>query len=181
MDKAASPVLRRLAVISDDGMYRYHLSREWADEPTPMGFIMLNPSTADADVDDPTIRRCMAFARREGCTAINVTNLFAYRATDPRALTINAGRRVGPDNDLWLQRYLDVAVQFGTPLVAAWGAHDVARDRAVGVLLQARRRGVALHCLGQTKTGQPRHPLYVKGDAPLVPWPTRRENTDCSG
>lgn len=160
--------IRRAAVLSDDGRYRYHLSRWWADDGPVMGIIGLNPSTADADVDDPTIRRCIGFAQREGCVGVNVANLFAYRATSPADLA-RVFERVGPDNDLWLERYLDVATasENGAPLVAAWGAHKIARDRAAIVTQRARDRGVTLHCLGRTLAGDPKHPLYVPADAPL--------------
>lgn len=76
----------RGAVISDDGRYRYRLWRTWAPELPRMAWIMLNPSTADAEVDDPTIRRCVGFAKREGCGGIEVVNLYAYRSTDPSVL-----------------------------------------------------------------------------------------------
>lgn len=159
--------MRRGAVISDCGTYRYHLWRDWSNgaDCRPLQFVMLNPSTADGEQDDPTIRRCINFAEREGCNAINVANLFAYRATDPKHLPrIGA---VGDDNDLWLQRYFDVSAAFGTPLVAAWGAHKAASDRAAIVRSMAASRGLTFACLGRTKAGHPRHPLYVKGDQPL--------------
>jgi hypothetical protein len=161
--------VNRAAVLSDDGRYRYHLSRWWESRGPVMNFLMLNPSTADADVDDPTIRRCISFARREGCFAVNVANLFALRATDPAVMASDPGR-VGPENDQWLERYLDVAQVDGCFLVAAWGSHKIARDRAAIVAERARLRGVIVHCLGKTADGSPRHPLYVKGDQPLEVW-----------
>lgn len=148
------------AVLSPCGRYRYRLDRRWGDGPT-MGFIMLNPSTADADQDDPTIRRCIGFARREGCGALVVANLFAFRATNPISL-ISAHNPVGPDAD----DYLLLAIRDVTgPLVAAWGIWN--RDhRANDVKAMIGQHCV---CLGKTRDGSPRHPLYVKGDAPLVP------------
>lgn len=140
----------RSAVISPCGQYRYRLDRRWGDGPT-LGFIMLNPSTADAEIDDATIRRCMGFARREGCGGIQVVNLFAYRATDPAHL-LTVADPIGPENDLYVR-------SLKGPVVAAWGAHPMARKGFFGRHLL---------CLGKTKDGYPRHPLYVHRDAPLI-------------
>lgn len=166
--------IQRSAVISPDGLYRYRLDRWWAPESVGMGstrmpYIMLNPSTADADVDDPTIRRCIGFARREGFHGITVVNLFAYRATDPDDLrdSEDAGIRVfGPENK---SHIIDVAETAGQ-IVAAWGAHPFARRQAALVLGHLRREGIPVLCLGTTKDGSPRHPLYVKADQPLIPF-----------
>ena len=153
------------AKISKCGQYRYWLSRTWSSGP-PLVFVMLNPSTADAQVDDPTIRRCKGFARREGAGGVFVVNLYAYRATNPRFLRICADP-VGPDNDVWLQRVIAGTVETGTPVVAAWGASAVpGRVRAVLRLVP----GADWRCLGVTRAGAPRHPLYVKGDQSLVPF-----------
>lgn len=148
------------AIISDCGRYRYRLDRRWADGPT-MGFIMLNPSTADADKDDPTIRRCIGFAKREGCGALIVVNLFAFRATKPTAL-LDAEDPVGPDAD----DHLLTAIQHvDGPLVAAWGVWGRGhRPGDVTAMI-----GKHCVCLGKTRDGHPRHPLYVRGGAPLIP------------
>lgn len=153
------------AVISDCGQYRYKLTREWGSGPTCV-FIMLNPSTADASEDDPTIRRCISFARREGCGGLTVMNLFAYRATSPDDM-MRAVDPVGPQNDEYLR---SVLVANYSPIIAGWGAHGkfMSRDKAVSALL-----GDKLECLGTTKTGQPRHPLYIRSDAPRLPWLSR--------
>lgn len=154
------------AVLSDCGRYRYTLTRRWAPG-APMLFVMLNPSTADASMDDPTIRRCIGFAKREGCGALEVVNLFAFRATDPAALS-TATDPIGPDND----RHIVEAAVRGGVIVAAWGASVPAalrtRPAQVGRLLRETR--LRLWCLGMTSGGAPRHPLYVRGDAALVPW-----------
>ena len=147
------------AVLSDCGRYRYRLDRRWGNGPT-MGFVMLNPSTADAEVDDPTIRRCIGFAKREGCGSLQVVNLFAFRATDPEELYA-ADDPVGPGNDNHVRYVLNRA----RIAVAAWGAHRLARDPG-DALAKGWRRMV---CLGKTKAGAPRHPLYVRKDAPLIP------------
>jgi len=154
------------AVLSDDGLYRYSLLREWEAGKPSMTFVMLNPSTADASVDDPTIRRCIAFARREGCGQLLVFNLYAWRATDPKALA-RAADPVGEENDVFLRGHFLVKAEFGEPVVAAWGA-NAGPDRVAQV--RALVPGVEFVCLGETKDGHPRHPLYVRGNQPLVPW-----------
>ena len=151
------------AVISDCGLYRYRLERRWGIGPA-MGFVMLNPSTADANLDDPTIRRCIGFAKREGCDALMVVNLFAFRATDPKNLPADQTDAIGPFNLAHIQVAVDV---IKGPLVAAWGAHKVA-NKIAGVI--THHFGHRLMCLGKTKDGCPRHPLYVKADAPLIPF-----------
>lgn len=165
--------IRRTAVIDPTGRYRYRLTRQWGPESegvgsTLMPFVMLNPSTADADVDDPTIRRCMGFARREGAHGITVVNLMAWRATKPKDLPVDLTTAFGPDNG---SHILDVAETAGY-IVAAWGAGGSYRARyfAPQVLGLLRDIGVSILCLGQTIAGHPRHPLYVAGDQPLVPF-----------
>ncbi len=152
------------AVISEDGRYRYRLTRSWDDTLPRMTFVMLNPSTADAEVDDPTIRRCIGFAQREDCGALVVVNLYAFRATDPKIM-LRAIDAVGPENDAYLA---DAFVSANGPVVAAWGANaDRGRASHVRKLAGATR----LHHLGLTKDGHPRHPLYVPGAWPLAEWP----------
>ena len=154
------------AAFSPDKAYRYVLTRTWDVALPAMTWVMLNPSTADAMTDDPTIRRCKAFARREGCGGISVVNLFGLRATDPRALREHADP-VGPVND-WFVR---LHVQGASRAVAAWGAHGTLRGRAAEVARKLEATpGIRLECLGVTADGSPRHPLYVRSDAPLVPW-----------
>lgn len=163
------------AALSECGRYRYLLWRRWDDLVTPfrpMGFIMLNPSIADASVDDHTIRCCIRIAKREGCTGINVVNLFAWRSTDPRGLDTTPDLW-GPDNNLMLERVLDVHASWETPLVAAWGASGprlLAGERAKYVMSRAAQRGVPLWCLGATKTGHPRHPSRLSNDQLLEPF-----------
>jgi len=143
-------------------VYRYTLTRAWTSA-TRMRFIMLNPSTADQTVDDPTIRRCVGFAKREGFGGIEVVNLFALRATDPAVLRAHPDP-VGPDNDHAICRVL----QETDFVVAAWGAHPYAMPRAREVLRIVREVRVIPMCFGVTKGRSPRHPLYVKGDQPLT-------------
>jgi hypothetical protein len=116
----------RDAVLSDDGRYRYRLSRRWTEGPT-LHWVMLNPSTADADKDDPTIRRCVGFATHNGFGSISVCNLFALRATNPRELIPACSAAVGPANDKFIQE-----IPSGSTVVAAWGAFLTTTSGAAG-------------------------------------------------
>ncbi|KUN38306.1 hypothetical protein AQJ27_45175 [Streptomyces olivochromogenes] len=146
--------------------YRYLLTRIWDSTIAPAVFVMLNPSTADAMDDDPTIRRCTSFARREGAGGLVVVNLFALCSTDPRALRHHPDP-VGPVNDAFIRR----ATASASTVVVAWGAAGVEHNgRGARIAETLRARGVQLQCLGQTSTGQPRHPLYLPGVAVLEPY-----------
>lgn len=148
--------------------YRYLLTRIWDPKTPPTVFLMLNPSTADAMDDDATIRRLAGpngFARRMGAGGLVVVNLFALCSTDPRALKHHVDP-VGPLNDAFIRR----ATAGASTVVAAWGAAGVEHGRGARVVQALRARGTALHCLGQTSTGQPRHPLYLPGEAVLEPY-----------
>jgi hypothetical protein len=157
------------ATLSDDGIYRYDLSRRWADGPRAL-WVMLNPSTADARQDDPTIRRCIAFSKREGCGSLTVVNLYAFRSTDPKAL-LTAKAPIGPENTSTIRRWL--ADPSTSVVVAAWGAwwqsqrDHPARLNVEALVAETQHR---LVCLGTTKKGDPRHPLYVAGKQPFVPF-----------
>lgn len=149
------------AVISSDGKYRYRLGREFClNGEGSVCFVMLNPSTADAEQDDPTIRRCIGFAKRFGAERLDVVNLFAYRATDPSALrSLSKSDAVGPENDMHI---LD-AVMRSKRVVCAWGNHGILHGRAKEVM---RLIGGVLTpmALKVSKSGQPAHPLYLKAD-----------------
>lgn len=132
---------------------------------------MLNPSTADASVNDPTIRRCIGYTRSWGYGSLAVVNLYALRATDPDELRRHPSP-CGPDNDAAI---FDAAVA-ASLIVCAWGADPMApaRARAVeGHLLD----GMPLFCLGRAKEGEPRHPLMMKGDLKPQSYAARRVNT----
>lgn len=156
------------AVLSECGKYRYRLSRRWGDGATCM-FIMLNPSTADATEDDPTIRRCIAYAKSWGYGELVVTNLFAFRATNPLDMKA-ACDPIGPDN----RRHIQEACQYVQPITApehecgevvcAWGAHGSYMDQGNTVLGWLADVPINPCALALTKDGQPRHPLYLKGD-----------------
>lgn len=166
------------AIISACGTYRYQLNREPHDMYSTAGkalFIMLNPSTADASLDDPTIRRCRSFAKTWDCSGIVVANLYALRATDPSALWSHSDP-VGPDNDMYLQ---GLAQQHET-IVCAWGA-NARQDRVDAVKRIFSGRLHRLMCLGVTKAGAPRHPLYVRGDQPLIDWTPPVQSSPAKG
>lgn len=157
------------ATISDCGRYRYALTRVWGPDRRAI-WIMLNPSTADASTDDPTVRRCKAFSRSWKCGSLTVVNLYGWRATDPDELkTLDAGEAIGPENDSTIFAAAIAASLKGWPLVAAWGM-NADPGRAAEVLAIVDRAGARLQCLGTTKGGQPRHPLFVRGDTALVPF-----------
>lgn len=160
------------AILSADGLYRYWLTRDLGGSHNPCVFIMLNPSTADAEQDDPTIRRCMGFAKREGCGLLVVVNLFAYRTPSPKTMYHAHACKldiVGPWNDAAIVAAARLA-RDGGRLIAAWGNQKQAvvglRERTVlGLLkgepmLRLHRAGVAMP--------YPPHPLYIPGDAALV-------------
>lgn len=172
-DMHESPILVSGAILSPCGRYRYLLTRTWDASLPVLVFCMLNPSTADASQDDPTIRRCIGFARREGCGGLAVVNLFAWRATDPDKLPLLDGDAIGPQN----RKHIVSAVK-GRRVVLAYGAHHSAHPHVVLPLLELLRQHAAgLYCLGTTKAGAPRHPLYVRGNAPLTELPAPEART----
>lgn len=132
----------RSAVVSLCGTYRYRLTRKWSDLPK-CWWIMLNPSTADGETDDPTIRRVMSFSKHWGYGGCVVMNLFALRATNPKAIWRH-GDPVGPENDNYLCRANNAPL-----VIAAWGANDT-RGRDIHVLSLLKKKTV--HCLDTTKT-----------------------------
>ena len=166
----------KAAHISDCGNYRYLLTRRWNTHlrwvrPT-CTFVMLNPSTADNKLDDPTIRRCIKFAEREDCDKLMVVNCFALRATNPAELRFHPDP-MGPLNRETVFSAILNGLRTGGPVIAAWGAWGAKEDPPPGHWIKAgwdeRSNGkLDLKCLGLTKDGCPKHPLYVKGDTPLV-------------
>jgi hypothetical protein len=155
---ADSLPVRRAATFSRCRRYRYSLTRSWDPALPTILFVGLNPSTADSSRDDPTVRRCIGFAREWGYGTMTLANLFALRSTDPAQLW-TARDPIGPDNDEWVRSLADSAAM----VVVAWGAHGglLDRDRHVLAMLSS------VHCLGRTQAGQPRHPLYLSKHTPL--------------
>lgn len=143
----------RQTIFSPCRSYRYALWREWIGGEGYAMFVGLNPSTADETQDDPTIRRCIAFAKAWGYAGLCMTNLFAFRATDPKDMKA-AADPVGPDNN----KHLGMLAQRAGVVVAAWGANGTHRGRDAEVRAMLDQ---ALHCLALTKDGHPGHPLYL--------------------
>ncbi len=154
------PQVVSTASFSADRLYRYELWRRWGDGPYAL-FIGLNPSTADELNDDPTIRRCIAFAKSWGYSALCMSNLFAYRATQPKDM-MKITDPVGEENDRYLRT---LSVDAGV-VVAAWGKDGchLKRDMKVKELIPN------LHCLKLNKDGSPAHPLYLKGNLRPIPF-----------
>ncbi|MFK7732938.1 MAG: DUF1643 domain-containing protein [Pseudomonadales bacterium] len=151
--------------------HRFHLHRDITPESKPAHaraccFVMLNPATADANRNDPTIRRCMGFAARENCTELSVVNLYSLRAVKPPDLL------AAPTRARYRKKNLNVcaeAMANAELIICAWGVHAEA-PRVAEFMAKAKEMGVKLHCLGTTKHGAPRHPLYLRLNAPLLPY-----------
>jgi hypothetical protein len=151
------------ADISSNGLYRYRLWRSWGDGQRCV-WIMLNPSTADASLDDHTIRKCIGFAQRWGYYGIEVVNLFAMRSKNPAAL-YTAADPIGPDND----EAILSAVRSWSHVVCAWGNDGGLHNRSLRVSILLRHHKAKT--LGLTKQRQPKHPLYLPYETPLLEWP----------
>jgi len=149
-DDAAS-----VAVYSDCEKYRYSLTRRWSDG-AKVAFIMLNPSTATEVQNDPTVERCERRARSLGFGAFRVTNIFAWRDTDPRNMR-RADDPIGPDNDTAI---LD-ACNWADTVICAWGTHGQHLNRGPQVEKMLRQSHSDLFHLGLSKAGHPKHPLYI--------------------
>jgi hypothetical protein len=155
---SAGPSLHASAEFSTCGRYRYSLTRIWNPNRPHVVFIGLNPSTADGTTDDPTIRRCLQFARDWRFGGLIVVNVFAYRSTDPRSLRC-VEDPVGPRNDAMICEYCQSAGR----VVLAWGTYGRLHGRDEQVLPFVQRP----FCLGVTQGGSPRHPLYLPAGTKL--------------
>lgn len=142
---------------------------EDGNEKTCM-FIMLNPSTADETKDDPTIRRCIGYARRWGFGKLTVCNIFAYRSTDPRVL-FELDDPIGLDNLAYLRQEVRQTVIGGGIIICAWGAHGEYWGQGDRVINLIKEIGVQPYCLKMTQGNQPSHPLYLKADLKLIKIP----------
>lgn len=149
------------ATFSPCRTWRYRLERRWADGDA-VGFILLNPSTADEHKDDPTIRRCIGYAKAWGFGGLVLGNIFALRSTDPAKL-YTVDDPIGPDNNKWLRKIVGECAT----VVCGWGAHGECAFRGQEVLGLIRSMGRAPKALRVTKSGQPGHPLYLPSS--LVP------------
>lgn len=157
-----------IAVYSDCERYRYSLSRVWDEAGPRVLFIMLNPSKATEVQNDPTVERCERRSRVLGFGGFRVMNIFAWRETDPRLLRA-APDPVGTDNDRLLLEGLDWADM----VIAGWGVHGEHLNRGPEVEAVLRGAGTDLHCLGVSKAGHPRHPLYIAYATEPQVWPAR--------
>jgi len=162
--------MRRSAHIDPSGRYRYSLRRIWASEAPRLCCVMLNPSTADATTDDPTLRRVMGFARRWGFGGVEVVNLYGLRSRDPRALR-EATDPVGPGNPAAQRRALGRA---GAVLLA-WGRPGGRTEARAAFLrrlrsVQAQRPELEVGVLAWTREREPVHPLYQPAERTLSPW-----------
>lgn len=153
----------KTAIISHCQQYRYELGRDFVpDASNPAIFCMLNPSTADAMLDDPTIRRCMQFAKDNGYDSLKVVNLYAYRSPSPKSLWLTEDP-VGVENDHYLRNLFSTHKK----IICAWGG-NAKMGRVIEVYNMLNQLGVEMYCLGTTKAGMPKHPLYIKGDQPFI-------------
>jgi hypothetical protein len=156
-----------------EGLYRYSLGRMWRTNGKIAVFVMLNPSTADHLEDDPTVSRCMKWARTWDCSGLLVVNMFAWRGTFPadlhRAIRKDVDA-VGPRNDMFIRAASMVAGRTGGPVVAAWGAHGGRYPQRVAQVVRALHGG-QLMALGTTTAGHPVHPLARVKMTGLTRWP----------
>lgn len=154
------------AAFSHDRKYRYRLTRWWAEGGTKVLWVMANPSTATAKIDDTTIRQCIVFSKKLGASSLMVVNLFAYRATHPKEL-LKVADPVGSEN----RRILAEAMQGVDTAVAAWGAlsNDLWRLVRLNIGLVKQMNG--LKCLGKTKNGAPKHPSRLAHATAFEAWP----------
>jgi len=153
------------ANFSDCGLYRYLLWRIWDEEKPRMNFLMLNPSTADERENDPTVERCQRRAMAAGYGGLYVTNLFAYRSTDPAGLSTFRGDPIGPLNNSWI---LWAARQ--AKVICAWGNHGKLLRRDEEVIRMLRAEKTPLHALRLNAGNIPAHPLYIPYSEQPVLW-----------
>jgi hypothetical protein len=158
--------MRSGAVFDRSEHYRYTLWRKWDDAAPRILFVMLNPSRANEEINDQTIRTCIGFAMHQNFGSMEVVNLFAYRTSDPRML-MRARNPIGEENDAFILE----GCQRSSTIVLAWGNHGKHLDRSNSVISDLVRQTTQdLVCLGTTKEGFPRHPLYVKRTTDLTPY-----------
>ena len=158
--------LRSWATFREDGIYRYSLSREWEKGKGTINFLCLNPSTADEQANDPTVERCQRRAIMWGYKRLVVTNIYAYRSTDPLQLRKYPQPR-GPENNDYILREAKAA----DVICCAWGNHGTLNRRAREVKTMLRLAGVELHVLRLSRRGIPCHPLYLPYSEGLKLWP----------
>jgi hypothetical protein len=144
-------------------VYRYVLWRRWGSRTSRVLFVMLNPSTADEHVLDPTVRKCVKWAKQWGFGALDVCNIFAWRATDPKEL-YHIPDPIGPDNDRWIQTTAMMAAM----VIVAWGKHGALKRRGEEVAQMLAKHNP--YCLGVNADGSPEHPLYIAKATQPIKW-----------
>jgi hypothetical protein len=140
-------------------LYRYYLYRDWEPKKHLAAFIGMNPSKANERFDDPTVRRCINFARREGAGRFVMLNAYGFRSTDAKVV-LNVSDPNGVDNDIWIKKYVKEA----DLVVAAWGRNVARRGEKILEMVKGLN---SIYCLGFNSDGSPKHPLYLKSNAPL--------------
>ncbi len=158
--------MKKSAIISECRMYRYQLERTWDDSLPKALIIMLNPSTADAERDDPTIRRCISFCKSWGFGGMFIGNLFAFRATNPIQLQISTLQGIdiiGSDNNEHLIKMFSECSE----VVFAWGTKGTLINRNKDVINKFTAN-IDPKCISKSKDGHPGHPLYLRADLPLI-------------
>lgn len=155
--------MRKYACLSPDGLYRFILTRSWDPELPALVFVMLNPSTADAEKDDPTIRKCIGFARRHGYGSIRVINLCAYRATSPKDLKAAGWPYHRFNHTQWKFELARLNRPEGARdrIVCAWGVNARNRREVDDFVTMAREYGIPLYALCRSMDGTPHHPLML--------------------
>lgn len=158
--------MKKSAKISPCGQYRYTLRRNWQgkDEATKsVAFVMLNPSVADGENDDPTLKRVIGFAKQNGFNDVLVVNLFALISSDPKRLQTHDDP-IGEDNEIYLRH----AVKNYGVVILAWGAEPIAESEALNFLSEFTDDLDRFKCLGRNKNGSPKHPLYLSKATKII-------------
>lgn len=157
--------MERKAYFDKDKIYRYLLQRKWGNSGKKITWIMLNPSTADETIDDPTIRRCIGFSKQFGADELDIVNLFAYRSTDPKQL-YSAEYPVGEENDA----YILESIKTSSLVILGWGNHGKLHGRSEKVLSAfLKKYKDKVFALKILKNGEPGHPLYISYSTTLKP------------
>lgn len=162
--------MNRSAAVSICGNFRYRLDREWDSERGRLYAGLINPSTADANEDDATLRGLIARAKKLGFGSVVVWNAFAIRSPNPRDIYFSDDP-VGPQNDEYIKAILSECKDRDAPCLVGWSSHGKHLGRAGWITSTANTLGVSLQCVAINADGSPRHPLYVKHDSPLLKWP----------
>lgn len=162
------------AVLSDDEVYRYHLTRRWSSADRALGVIMLNPSTADAFKDDRTIKKITHYAKEWGYSSLSVANVFAYRSTSPADLKpLTDERRTGPENDYYITQ---VFIDAHDKILCGWGSNQLAALKIPSLwemfckFTESMPNPRQLVSIKTTNTGMPMHPLYQRNDLQPKTW-----------